>query len=75
MTKIFVIKNSDREIDIDDNDCGGWALLLFIPSLPKVSSLMALGTALDKLSGGDDDDDDGDDDEGDDDDKKSNYYY
>ena len=51
------------------------ALLPLIPSLPKVSSLMALGTALDKLSGGDDDDDDGDDDEGDDDDKKSNYYY
>ena len=73
MTKIFLIKTSDRDIDIDDDDCGGWALLLLIPSLPKVSSLMALGTALDKLSGGDDDDDDGDD--GDDGDKKSNYYY
>ena len=52
MTKIFVIKNSDRDIDIDDDDCSGWALLLLIPSLPKVSSLMALGTALDRLSGG-----------------------
>ena len=55
--------------------------MLLILSLPKVSSLMALGTALDKLSGGNDDnDDDGDnddDDDGDDgdDDQMSNYYY
>ena len=79
MTKIFLINNSDRDIVIGDDDCGGWALLLLIPSLPKVSSLMALGTALDKLSGGndgnDDDGDDDDDDDGNDDDKKSNYYY
>ena len=29
-----------------------WALLLLIASLPKVTSLMAPGTALDRLSGG-----------------------
>ena len=29
-----------------------WALLLLIASLPKVTSLMAHGTVLDRLSGG-----------------------
>ena len=37
---------------------GGRALLPLIPSLPKVTSLMALGTALDRPSGGGDEDDD-----------------